>query len=76
MLSNKFLKLNIISIILLLTSITLNAQLVKITHPNLISESDIYVDENGKRYSNLITIKFKEKIIDIPRGLNLLKSTM
>jgi len=53
MISNKLLKLKIIKIIILLTSITLNAQLVKITHPNLISESDIYVDENGKRYSGV-----------------------
>lgn len=68
MLSNKFLKLNILSIILLLTSITLNAQLVKITHPNLISESDIYVDENGKRYSDLITVKFVQKLIALPQG--------
>lgn len=43
-------------------------QLVQISEPNMISEANIYEDTNGIRYSELVTFKFKSKMLDINRG--------
>lgn len=39
-------------------------QLVQINEPNMISEANIYEDANGIRYSELVTFKFKYKILE------------
>lgn len=44
------------------------AQLTKFTHPDLISERDLYFDNQGNKYSDLITFKFNQKIIDLPQN--------
>ena len=44
------------------------AQLKKLTAPNMFSAADIYLDKNGNRYSTLITLKFKEFAISLPKG--------
>ena len=44
------------------------SQLTKIEKPNMVSESDIYVDENNIRYSDLIKIKFSTNVINLPKG--------
>ena len=55
--------------LLLISSLLLNAQLLKNNASNLIAERDIYVDENSKiRYSDLITIKFNDNIIRVAKG--------
>jgi len=51
------------------------SQLIKIEKPNMVSESDIYVDEKNVRYSNLIKIKFSTNIINLPKGQKLAKLT-
>ncbi len=43
-------------------------QLIKINKPNAICESDIYKDENGIRYSKLISVQFNEKVFDLKGG--------
>jgi len=43
-------------------------QLVQITEPNMISEANIYEDQNGTRYSELVTFKFKYKMVNMNRG--------
>ena len=44
------------------------AQLKKLTARNTFSSSDIYLDNNGNRYSTLVTVKFKELTINLPKG--------
>lgn len=39
-------------------------QLTQITEPNMISEAKIYRDANNVKYSELITFKFKTKMVD------------
>ncbi|MCL6495592.1 MAG: S8 family peptidase [Ignavibacterium sp.] len=43
-------------------------QLVQITEPNMMSEANIYEDQNGTRYSELVTFKFKYKMVNMNRG--------
>jgi hypothetical protein len=43
-------------------------QLVQITEPNMVSEANIYEDQNGTRYSELVTFKFKYKMVNMNRG--------
>lgn len=43
-------------------------QLVQITEPNMVSEANIYEDPNGTRYSELVTFKFKYKMVNMNRG--------
>jgi hypothetical protein len=43
-------------------------QLVQITEPNMMSEANIYEDPNGTRYSELVTFKFKYKMVNMNRG--------
>ena len=46
----------------------------KVVYPDLVSEAEIFIDESSQiRYSDLITLKFKEKIIDIKPGLSKLE---
>ena len=44
------------------------AQLKKLTAPNMFSQADIYLDNNGNRYSTLVTLKFNEFAISLPKG--------
>ena len=44
------------------------AQLKKLTAPNMFSPADIYLDNNGNRYSTLVTLKFNEFAISLPKG--------
>lgn len=47
------------------------AQLKKIVHPNLFSEADIFIhEESNIRYSDLITLKFNNKVIDLMPGVS------
>ncbi len=60
-----------IKIVLILTVILnglLFGQLTLITEPNMVSEANIYEDENGTRYSELVTFKFKYKMVEMNRG--------
>lgn len=62
---------NIIFLSLLLTFLLnglLFGQLIQITEPNMISEANIYEDANGTRYSELVTFKFKNKMVEMNRG--------
>lgn len=62
---------NIIFISLLLTFLLnglLFGQLIQITEPNMVSEANIYEDANGTRYSELVTFKFKNKMVEMNRG--------
>ena len=43
-------------------------QLIQINEPNMISEANIYEDPNGTRYSELVTFKFKYKMVNMNRG--------
>lgn len=43
-------------------------QLVQISEPNMVSEANIYEDPSGTRYSELVTFKFKSKMLDMNRG--------
>ena len=43
-------------------------QLIQINEPNMISEANIYEDQNGTRYSELVTFKFKYKMVNMNRG--------
>src|SRR3990172_2573459 len=36
--------------------------------PNLVTETDIYLDSNNNKYSDLLTINFSGNIIDLPIG--------
>ncbi|MEJ5305042.1 MAG: S8 family serine peptidase [Ignavibacteria bacterium] len=54
--------------ILLFCNAVYSQQLTKFTHPNLISERDLYFDNQGNKYSDLITFKFNQKIIDLPQN--------
>ncbi|MCB9206062.1 MAG: hypothetical protein H6611_01900 [Ignavibacteriales bacterium] len=62
--------LGLFSIIFILTSYSeLKAQLRKISAKNLISEREIFIDDNTKvRYSDLITLKFNKQIIKSNKG--------
>lgn len=58
----------ITTFILLFCNSVYSQQLTKYTHPNLISERDLYFDNQGYKYSDLITFKFNQKIIDLPQN--------
>lgn len=45
------------------------AQIKKISEPNIVSQSDIYLDESGNRYSTIVTFKFKKQVMDLPSGV-------
>lgn len=64
---NRYILLVSVTITVLLNSL-LFAQLVQITEPNMVSEANIYEDSNGTRYSELVTFKFKYKMVDMNRG--------
>lgn len=64
---NRYILLVSVTITVLLNSL-LFAQLVQITEPNMVSEANIYEDPNGTRYSELVTFKFKYKMVDMNRG--------
>ncbi|GEM_PF-1932565 len=55
-------------LILIFQSIAL-AQLKKLSEPNMVSPVDIYLDDNGNRYSTLVTFKFKTLAINLPKGV-------
>ncbi len=55
-------------VFLLLLSISSFAQLTLVSGTNLVTETDIYVNNQNVRYSDLIKIKFNQKIIDLPIG--------
>ncbi len=42
---------------------SLYPQLKKFSKPNIHSEADIYLNSNGTRYSDLITIQFNSKVM-------------
>lgn len=60
--------MNIIFLIILYT-ISVNGQLKKIEKPNTYYEADIYIDEQGERYSTIITVKFNKKLIESYKGI-------
>jgi hypothetical protein len=43
----------------------INAQMIKIHAPEIYTETDVYL-ENNIAYANLINIKFRENVIDLP----------
>ena len=49
-------------------NVSLFAQLKKLTAPNMFSPADIYLDNNGNRYSTLVTLKFNKFAISLPKG--------
>ncbi|MCB0731167.1 MAG: hypothetical protein KDC88_09050, partial [Ignavibacteriae bacterium] len=56
-------------IFILASHSVLIAQLRKISAKNLISEREIFIDDNTKvRYSDLITLKFNKQIIKSNKG--------
>jgi hypothetical protein len=44
------------------------SQLKHISKENLVSESEIYINENDVIYSNLINIKFSRNVLNPPLG--------
>ncbi len=56
----------------LLLSITTMAQsnLTLLQEPLLVTESDIYLDLNNNKFSDLITINFTDNIINLPVGVS------
>jgi len=44
-------------------------QLQKEERPNVYYQADIYTDDNGDRFSNLINIKFNQRFMDLPKGV-------
>ncbi|MCB9257980.1 MAG: S8 family peptidase [Ignavibacteriales bacterium] len=62
--------LGLFSIIFILSSYSeLKAQLRKISAKNLISEREIFIDDNTKvRYSDLITLKFNKQVVKSNKG--------
>lgn len=54
--------------VLLFCNSAYSQQLTKFTHPNLISERDLYFDNQGNKYSDLITFKFNQKIVDLAQN--------
>lgn len=58
----------IITLILFLLSSCVFGQLTKISRPNMVSEADIYKDEQGVRYSNLVNVKFSQNVIELSKG--------
>ena len=64
----------IILILILVPNFMTITQSKKVIHPDLVSEAEIFIDESSQiRYSDLITLKFKEKIVDIKPGLSKLE---
>ncbi|WP_290661937.1 S8 family serine peptidase [Ignavibacterium sp.] len=59
---------NLFLIIFLLPISLVFGQLTQITEPNMISEANIYRDANNVKYSELITFKFKIKMVELRRG--------
>ena len=55
----------------LLLSIVAMAQsnLTLLQKPNLVTESNIYLDEDNNKYSDVLTINFNGNIIDLPVGV-------
>ena len=47
-------------------------QLTKLEEPNMRAQAEIYIDQNGVRYSTLINVNFKEPVIEAGRGRRLL----
>ena len=45
------------------------SQLKKLSVPNMVCEADIYTNNSGTRYSNLIKLMFSQKILNISTGL-------
>ena len=64
---NRFVLLICLTITILLNGL-LFGQLVQITEPNMISEANIYENPSGTRYSELVTFKFKYKMVNMNRG--------
>lgn len=63
-------KFNLIMVLVLsiLISSTLFGQLTQINEPNMVSEAEIFEDENGTMYSTLVTFRFKHKMVDLRQG--------
>lgn len=65
----KSLVVNLTFIFLILSFSLIYSQLLKNNDSNLISESEIYIDEtNNERYSDLIKLKFNDNILRLPEG--------
>jgi hypothetical protein len=47
-------------------------QLKKLEKPNMVCQSDIYLDQIGNKYSKLITISFNKHAIDVENGAKII----
>lgn len=61
-------KITLLLLVLLFTSINLNAQLTDLVEPNKYSEFEIYMDSDSLWYSTSITVQFKGRTIELPAG--------
>lgn len=49
-------------------SVTTNAQLVKLTAPNLLTETDVYQNVQGVMYADEVKFGFNKKMLNMTKG--------
>lgn len=57
------------SLIILFASCLSFAQLTQVTSPNMYSEVPIYKNARGEQYASVIVFKYKNKLIELPKGI-------